>query len=132
MKQEANCRLIPEEDPEDVAEAIVAFVEKAKEETFVDAEVEFITKHNGWGSDPENKFMKAFHTAVQDTVDAEIQVAADLGGNDGHYFTSHGIPTACYGTIADDNNFHGIDEFMRIEDFEKVKKVLIHFAEECD
>ena len=127
-----DCRLIPEEDPEDVAKALVAFVEKAKEETFVEADVEFITKHNGWGSDPENKFMRAFHAAVQDTVDAEIQIAADLGGNDGHYFTSHGIPTACYGTIADDNNFHGIDEFMRTEDFEKVKKVLIHFAEECD
>jgi di/tripeptidase len=54
-----------------------------------------------------------------------------LGGNDGHYFTSHGIPTVCYGTLADDNNFHGLDEFMHLTDFEKVKKVLIHFAETC-
>jgi acetylornithine deacetylase/succinyl-diaminopimelate desuccinylase-like protein len=56
-------------------------------------------------------------------------LAADLGGNDGHYFVKVGIPTACFGTIADDTNFHGIDEFMRIGDYEKVKKSLICFAE---
>ena len=61
-----------------------------------------------------------------------MPISADLGGNDGHYFTSHGIPTVCYGTLADDNNYHGLDEFMRLEDFEKVKKALVLFAETCD
>ena len=65
-------------------------------------------------------------------MDPEISISADLGGNDGHYFTSHGIPTACYGTLRDDNNYHGLDEFMHLEDFEKVKNVLIQFAEKCE
>jgi len=127
-----DCRTIPEEKVEDVAKDIEAFLEKAKEETGVEASLSFKTKHAGWGSDPENKFIKIFHKAVHDAVDPEIPISGDLGGNDGYYFTTHGIPTACYGTLRDDNNYHGIDEFMHLEDFEKVKKVLIHFAEKCE
>jgi di/tripeptidase len=97
----------------------------------VEASIEFKTKHAGWGSDPEDKYVKAFHEAVKEVVGPDIPISADLGGNDGHYFTSHGIPTVCYGTLADDNNYHGVDEFMHLKDFEKVKKVLIHFAETC-
>jgi succinyl-diaminopimelate desuccinylase len=124
-----DCRIIPEEDVEVVAKDLEAYLEKAKEETFLDASLEFITKHAGWGSDQENKFIKLFHSAVQEAVSSDIPIAADLGGNDGHYFIQHGIPTACYGTIADDSNFHGIDEWLSLEDFEKVKKALICFAE---
>ena len=127
-----DCRTVPEEKIDDVVKDIEEFFEKAKEETFVEASLEFKTKHAGWGSDPENKYVKAFHEAVKETVDPDITISADLGGNDGHYFTSHGIPTVCYGTLRDDNNYHGLDEFMHLEDFEKVKKVLIHFAEVCD
>jgi succinyl-diaminopimelate desuccinylase len=124
-----DCRLIPEEKPDDVARDFERFFEKAKEETCVDASLEFITKASGWGSDPNNKYMKAWAAAVKDAVGEEIPMAADLGGNDGHYFTSIGIPTACFGTIADDTCFHGIDEFMRLSDYEKVKKVLVCFSE---
>ena len=127
-----DCRTIPEEDVEEVVKDIETFFEKAKEETFVEATLEFKTKHAGWGSDPENKYVKTFHKAVKEVVDPEITIAADLGGNDGHYFTSHGIPTVCYGTLRDDNNYHGLDEFMHLEDFETVKKVLVHFAERCE
>ena len=127
-----DCRTIPEEDVEEVAKDIESFLEKAKEETGVEATLTFKTKHAGWGSDQENKFIKSFHTAVRDAVDPEIPISADLGGNDGYYFTSHGIPTACFGTLRDDNNYHGLDEFMHLEDFEIVKKALIHFAEKCE
>ncbi|TFG94039.1 M20/M25/M40 family metallo-hydrolase, partial [Candidatus Thorarchaeota archaeon] len=124
-----DCRTIPEEKVEDVAKDIEAFFERAKEETGVEATLTFKIKHAGWGSDQENKFIKLFLKAVHEAVDDTIPISADLGGNDGHYFTTHGIPTACFGTLRDDNNYHGIDEFMHIEDFEKVKNVLIHFAE---
>ncbi|MGD2072458.1 MAG: M20/M25/M40 family metallo-hydrolase, partial [Candidatus Thorarchaeota archaeon] len=96
------------------------------------ASLEFKTKHAGWGSDQENKFIKLFHSAVKETVSSEIPIAADLGGNDGFYFIEHGIPTACYGTIDDNANFHGIDEWLLLEDFDKVKKALIRFAEIAD
>ncbi len=124
-----DCRTIPEEDVEEVSKDIESFLEKAKDETCVEATLAFKTKHDGWGSDPENKFIKSFHESVKAAVSPDIPLSADLGGNDGHYFTSVGIPTACYGTIADDSNFHGIDEWLAPEDFEKVKSVLIHFAE---
>jgi succinyl-diaminopimelate desuccinylase len=127
-----DCRTIPEEDVDEVVKDIEDFFDKAKEETFVDASLEFMTKHAGWGSDSENRYVKAFHAAVKEIVDPKITISADLGGNDGYFFTSHGIPTVCYGTLREDNNYHGLDEFMHLEDFEKVKKVLIHFAEVCD
>ncbi|MDF1540947.1 MAG: hypothetical protein P1Q69_18775, partial [Candidatus Thorarchaeota archaeon] len=59
----------------------------------------------------------------------ELAVAGNLGGNDGVYFTSVGIPIACFGTIEDDSNFHGIDEWLSIKSYERVKNALIHFAE---
>jgi acetylornithine deacetylase/succinyl-diaminopimelate desuccinylase-like protein len=127
-----DCRTVPEEDVEEVAKDIEKFLEQAIEETGVEATLKFKTKHAGWGSDPENKFIKVFHAAVHDVVDPGIPISADLGGNDGYYFTKHGIPTACYGTLRDDNNYHGLDEFMHLEDFEKVKSALIHFAEKCE
>lgn len=127
-----DCRTVPEEAIEDVVKDIEEFFETAKEETGVEASLEFKTKHAGWSSDPENKYVKAFHEAVKEAVDPNITISADLGGNDGYYFTTHGIPTVCYGTLADDNNYHGLDEFMHLKDFEKVKKVLIQFAETCD
>lgn len=127
-----DCRTIPEENVDDVAKDIEEFLKKAVAETGVDASISFKTKHAGWGSDMEDRHVKSFHAALQKSVNPDITMCADLGGNDGYYFTNHGIPTVCYGTLADDNNYHGIDEFMRLEDFEKVKKALIFFAETCD
>lgn len=124
-----DCRLVPEEKPEDVQESIKEFLEKAKDETGVEASIEFKMNVHGWSSDPENKYIKSFHTAVKEAVDSEMPIAADLGGNDGHFFTEVGIPTACYGTLRDDNNYHGLDEFMHLSDFESVKDALICFAE---
>ena len=86
---------------------------------------------HGWHTDPDHAHVKAFHSAVQAAVSPDVPIAADLGGNDGHFVTEVGIPTVCYGTLADDNNYHGLDEFMWLHDFEKVKKVLIQFAEMC-
>ncbi|MFX0108741.1 MAG: M20 family metallopeptidase, partial [Candidatus Hodarchaeota archaeon] len=124
-----DCRLIPEETPEDVRESIKEFLENAKEETGVEASIEFKMNVHGWSSDPENPYIERFHDAVKKTVDPDIPIAADLGGNDGHFFTEVGIPTACFGTLRDDNNYHGLDEFMHLKDFESVKSVLIHFTE---
>ncbi|UCH04510.1 MAG: ArgE/DapE family deacylase [Candidatus Thorarchaeota archaeon] len=127
-----DCRLIPEEKPNEITKDIESFLEKAKEETGVEASIEFKMKVDGWSSDPEDKFVKTFHAAVREAVDLDLPIAADLGGNDGHFFTEVGIPTACYGTLRDDNNYHGLDEFMHLEDFEKVKSALITFAERCE
>jgi acetylornithine deacetylase/succinyl-diaminopimelate desuccinylase-like protein len=124
-----DCRLIPEEDPEEVQKEIETFLERAKEETGVEATIEFKMTVHGWGSDPDNPFIRSFHEAVQEVAGSDTPIAADLGGNDGHFFTEVGIPTACYGTLADDNNYHGLDEFMHLKDFEKVKEALILFSE---
>ncbi len=126
-----DCRLIPEEDPDTVEKELEEFLAQACEETGVEADVTFKVGVNGWSSDSENKFVKIFHDAVKEVAGPSIPLSADLGGNDGHYFTKVGIPTACYGTIADDSNFHGIDEWLDLNDYERVKNALILFAEKC-
>jgi succinyl-diaminopimelate desuccinylase len=127
-----DCRLIPEENPAEVKKSITEFLEKAKEETGVEATIEFKMNVRGWSSDPDDKFIQRFHESVMEAVDPDIPIAADLGGNDGHFFTEVGIPTACYGTLRDDNNYHGLDEFMHLSDFESVKDALIAFSEKGD
>ncbi len=126
-----DCRLIPEEDPEEVAAGLEEFFQTARDETGVEATLDIMTKVSGWGTDPDNRYVRLFHEAVKRAVSTDIPIAADLGGNDGHYFIGVGIPTVCYGTIAEDSHFHGIDEFLRVDDFEKVKRALVEFAESC-
>ncbi len=126
-----DCRIVPEEDPEAVASDLEQYIRQNTTELGVDAETEFLAKGHGWSTDPDNPMVRVFHDAARETVDPEIALAADLGGNDGHYFTRVGIPTVCFGTIADDTNFHGIDEFVRLSDFDRVKAVLVRFAEMC-
>ncbi|MFW9966881.1 MAG: M20 family metallopeptidase [Candidatus Thorarchaeota archaeon] len=127
-----DCRLIPEENPAEVKKSITEFLEKAKEETGVEATIEFKMNVRGWSSNPDDKFIQRFHESVMEAVDPDIPIAADLGGNDGHFFTEVGITTACYGTLRDDNNYHGLDEFMHLSDFESVKDALIAFSEKGD
>ncbi len=127
-----DCRLIPEEDPEAVAQDLQKFIHEIAEGYGITTEVSYITKAKGWSSDAEHPLTTTFVSVVHEVVRPDLPVAADLGGNDGHYFTSVGIPTVCYGTIDDDTNFHGIDEFMKLADYENVKNVLIKFAEMCE
>ncbi|MHA1742548.1 MAG: M20 family metallopeptidase [Candidatus Thorarchaeota archaeon] len=127
-----DCRIVPEEDPEAVAREIETYVRENTSEVGIETDISFITKGRGWSSDPDNPFTQVFLEAAREVADPQIVMAADLGGNDGHYFTSVGIPTVCFGPIAADTNFHGIDEFMRFSDYEKVKGVLIRFAETCE
>ncbi|NWF95312.1 MAG: M20/M25/M40 family metallo-hydrolase [Candidatus Thorarchaeota archaeon] len=126
-----DCRLIPEERPDDAMRELEAFLVRVREEVGVEAEITFLNKSSGWASDPTDPMIRLFHEAVREVADPDIQLAGDLGGNDGDYFMSVGIPTACYGTIYEECNFHGVDEFLRLEDYEKVKRSIMRFAEKC-
>ena len=127
-----DCRIIPEENPDDVVKDIEEYLKSALEDTGVDATLAIKTKGHGWGTDKNNRFVQFFYEGVKAVVDLDMQLCAELGGNDGPFFTKAGIPTACYGTIADDSNFHGLDEWLDVKDFEKVKKALLRLAETCE
>ncbi len=124
-----DCRLIPEESPDDVSKNLQDFFEAAKAESGVEADIVFTTKSKGWSTDPHHPFVTRFHNAVERAAGSSIPIAADLGGNDGNFFTEVGIPTVCLGTIAEDCNFHGVDEFLRMSDFKRVRDTIINFAE---
>jgi len=124
-----DLRLIPEEKADDIINEFELFFESVKEETFVDADLEIKHKIDGWSTDPQHPMVTSFHAAAKEVVSPDIALCGELGGNDGTYFRKVGIPTVCYGVIARDCNFHGVDEFMRLSDFGKVKNLLIRFAE---
>ncbi len=124
-----DLRLIPEESADEIIAEFRRFFELVKEETFVDASLEIEHQIDGWCTDPQHFLVTAFHDAAKAVVSPDITLCGELGGNDGTYFSKVGIPTVCYGVIARDCNFHGVDEFMRLADFDKVKNLLIRFAE---
>ncbi len=124
-----DCRLIPEESPEEVSKHFKDFLKMAESETGVATEITFTTKSSGWMTDPEHPYVVAFHRAVEKAAGGEIPIAADLGGNDGDFFIKVGIPTVCLGPIAEDCNFHGIDEFLRLHDYERVKASIVNLGE---
>ena len=51
--------------------------------------------------------------------------AAELGGNDGSFFAKNGIPVVCYGPIRTDTSYHGVDEFVYLEDLRKIRDVIV-------
>jgi succinyl-diaminopimelate desuccinylase len=51
-----------------------------------------------------------------------------LGGNDGSFFAKNGIPVVCYGPIRNDTNFHGVDEFVYLEDIKNVRDVIFDLS----
>lgn len=124
-----DLRLIPEEKADEIIAEFRSFFESVKEDTFVDANLKIQHKIEGWSTDPQHPLVAAFHDAAKEVVAPDVPLCGELGGNDGTYFNKVGIPTVCYGVIARDCNFHGVDEFMRLTDFDKVKNLLIRFAE---
>jgi succinyl-diaminopimelate desuccinylase len=65
---------------------------------------------------------------IKKTVGKSLPFAAELGGNDGSFFAENGIPVVCYGTIGTDTNYHGIDEFVYLEDMKNTRDLIINIG----
>jgi acetylornithine deacetylase/succinyl-diaminopimelate desuccinylase-like protein len=63
--------------------------------------------------------------SIKKTTGQSLQFAAELGGNDGSFFAKNGIPVVCYGPIRTDTRYHGVDEFVYLQDVKNTRDLII-------
>jgi len=115
-----DVRTIPEEDVNEVAKEVESKIKKAAEENKIEVEVQAKPLMKGWYTTDE-ALVNRFKEILEEALGEEVGVAAELGGTDGCFMIDH-MPVIQYGTLREDTNIHGKNEFVYLEDIEKVKK----------
>ncbi len=122
-----DMRLLPEEDPEVAKKEMCEFFEGIKNELRGLASLSFKSTDRGYLTPPTNSYVQAFVASTREVFGYPLPIAASLGGDDGRFLDNKGIPVVSYGTIAEDTNFHGIDEFVYLKDLKNVRDVFATF-----
>lgn len=120
-----DMRLLPEEGSSEAMAEMERFFEAATRRLDINAKLSFKEPHEAYLTDPTSPFVKRFSDATAAVFGSPLPIAASLGGDDGKFLHSKGIPVVSYGAIADDSHFHGVDEFVRLSDLENVRDVLV-------
>ena len=121
-------RLLPEEPIGDAVKELTAFFQEALDKTGVDASLELVNRQQGYCTSADSVFVKTVSDAIKETTGKRLPLAAELGGNDGSFFAKNGIPVVCYGTIRADTRYHGIDEFVYLQDIQNTRNVVVNLG----
>jgi succinyl-diaminopimelate desuccinylase len=121
-------RLLPEEPIGDAVKELTAFFQEALDKTGVDASLELVNRQQGYCTSADSVFVKTVSDAIKETTGKRLPLAAELGGNDGSFFAKNGIPVVCYGTIRADTRYHGIDEFVYLQDIQNTRDVVVNLG----
>ncbi len=121
-------RLIPEESVEAAEKELQDFFQAAIEKTGCHATLELTNRLPGYHTPKNLTFVQTVSENIRKTVGEQLPFAAELGGNDGSFFAKNGIPVVCYGTIRADTQYHGVDEFVYLEDMRKIRDLIIHLG----
>ncbi|MEM3555880.1 MAG: M20/M25/M40 family metallo-hydrolase [Candidatus Micrarchaeia archaeon] len=114
-----DLRTIPEETLQSaVADLRKYLADKSK------AKFDLIEKSEGYSLPETHPFVEMMKKAT-----GERKAYGTLGGTDAHFFVKRGIPSICFGPIADDSNVHGKDEFVRVKDLEFVSNSIVKLCE---
>ncbi|MEM2180510.1 MAG: ArgE/DapE family deacylase [Nitrososphaeria archaeon] len=120
-----DMRLIPEENEFKAREELEKFLSKVDlGDPRYKIELNINLSGGNYYTDPSLPLVQNFKKAIENVTRKVIPVAAELGGNDGRYTSAKGIPTICYGPIRNDTNFHGVNEFVWLEDIRTVRDVI--------
>lgn len=120
-------RLYPEEDVDEVEKEFLAFLEKKAKKKNIKFEYSRIAALNGYATDLDLPLVKKAQEIATRIANEPMQVGVDLGGNDGHIII-HKMPVICFGQIRGDTNYHGLNEFVHIEDLQLVKDFVAGFS----
>ncbi len=123
-------RLLPEESPELAEKELRGFFLKAVEKTGCKASLEITTKLPGYHTPRESVFVQTVSENIKKTIGHSLPFAGELGGNDGSFFAKNGIPVVCYGTIRADTRYHGVDEFVYLEDMKNARDLIVNLGKE--
>ncbi|RLI22184.1 hypothetical protein DRO54_01770 [Candidatus Bathyarchaeota archaeon] len=115
-----DVRTIPEENAEKAAEELKTTIENYAQENRINVEVKAKTFMDGWYTTDEEVIRK-FREILEEVLGCGVKVVVELGGTDGVFMIDR-MPVIQFGTMREDNNIHGKNEFVYLEDIEKVKK----------
>lgn len=121
-------RLIPEESPDEAEKELRDFFEEAVKKTGCKATLEITNKLPGYHTSKDHIFVQTVSENIKRTIGQSLLLAAELGGNDGSFFAKNGIPVVCWGTIRADTNYHGLDEFVYLEDIRNVRDLIVNLS----
>lgn len=114
-----DIRTIPEEKAEKVAEETKHMLENFAKENSIDVEVQIKSFLNGWYTANQEAVDKVKEIA-EEVAGKPLKISAELGGTDGRYLIER-MPVIQYGTLREDTNFHGKNEFVHLEDVKTIK-----------
>jgi succinyl-diaminopimelate desuccinylase len=121
-------RLLPEESIEQAEEELREFFEEAVKKMGCNASLEIIHKLPGYYTQSDHVFVQTVSENINKIAGRNLSFAGELGGNDGSFFAKNGIPVICYGTIRADTRFHGVDEFVYLEDIINVRNLIVNLG----
>ena len=121
-------RLIPEELVEQAEKELREYFRKAVEKTGCRATLELTNKLPGYHTSKDLVFVQTVSENIKKTIGHSLPFAAELGGNDGSFFAKNEIPVVCYGTIRADTRYHGLDEFVHLEDIKNVRDLIVNLG----
>ena len=121
-------RLLPEEPIEQAERELNDFFHKALEKTGCEASLELVNRQQGYHTPKDLVFVQTVSESIRKTTGKSLPYAAELGGNDGSFFAKNGIPVVCYGTIRTDTRYHGVDEFVYLEDMKNTRNLIINLG----
>ena len=121
-------RLLPEESLESAEKELMDFFEEALDSTGCEATLELVNRQQGYHTFADSVFVQTVSEAIHRTTGKRMPFAAELGGNDGSFFAKNGIPVVCYGTIRADTRYHGVDEFVYLQDIKNTRDLIINLG----
>ena len=114
-----DIRTIPEEKAEKVAEEAKHMLENFAKENSIAIEVQVKSLSNGWYT-TNQKTVDKVKKIAEEAAGKPLKISAELGGTDGRYLIER-MPVIQYGTLREDTNFHGKNEFVHLADIKTVK-----------
>lgn len=121
-------RLLPEESVRDAEKELNTYFKEALNKTGCTASLELTNRQGGYNTPKDLTFVQTVAKIIAKTIGRSLPFAGELGGNDGGFFAKHGIPVVCYGTIRDDTQYHGIDEFVYLEDIRFARDLVVNIG----
>ena len=121
-------RLLPEESVETAERELNEFFQAATEKTGCEASLELVNKQQGYHTSKDLIFVQTVFESIKKTTGQSLPFAAELGGNDGSFFAKNGIPVVCYGPIRADTRYHGVDEFVYLQDMKNTRDLVINLG----
>ena len=121
-------RLTPDEDPKEAAVQLEKYVLEQAQKLGTDISFQVTSTVEGYYTDVKHPFVRHFARVARRVAGERLPIAADLGGNDGAWLAKAGIPVVSFGTIRNDTNFHGVNEFVYLQDIKNLRSTILELG----